>query len=96
MHAAPPWTRAHVQHTRIDQQRACMQSPPDKAADEQAQLSSFESRTVGMAIRHVVLAVHGIGQRMGGRTIAEDAQVPFRSLAVPLSLIHTMLCRVGW
>jgi hypothetical protein len=27
-----------------------------------------------MAVRHVVLAVHGIGQRMGGRTIAEDAQ----------------------
>jgi hypothetical protein len=56
-----------------------MQSPARSssargAADEQLQLSSFESRTVGMAVRHVVLAVHGIGQRMGGRTIAEDAQ----------------------
>ena len=27
-----------------------------------------------MAVRHVVMAVHGIGQRMGGRTIVEDAQ----------------------
>eukprot|EP00892_Ulva_mutabilis_P006366 jgi/Ulvmu1/4100/UM019_0079.1 len=45
-----------------------------KEQTEQADLSSFEARTVGMAVRHVVLAVHGIGQRMGGRTIADDAQ----------------------
>ena len=35
---------------------------------------TFEDRTVRSAVRHVVLAVHGIGQRMGGRTIAEDAR----------------------
>ena len=38
------------------------------------QAESFESRTARAAVRHVVLAVHGIGQRMGGRTIAEDAR----------------------
>ena len=54
---------------------ARMQSPQGKKTDpEEADLSSFEARTVGMAVRHVVMAVHGIGQRMGGRTIVEDAQ----------------------
>lgn len=52
-----------------------IQTPQGKKSDqEEADLSSFESRTVGMAVRHVVMAVHGIGQRMGGRTIVEDAQ----------------------
>ena len=53
----------------------CMQTPQGKKTDpEEADLATFESRTVGMAVRHVVMAVHGIGQRMGGRTIVEDAQ----------------------
>jgi hypothetical protein len=37
-------------------------------------LTSFENRSVRSAVRHVVLAVHGIGQRMGGRTVADDAR----------------------
>lgn len=52
----------------------CLQASAKKEQTEQQDLSSFEARTVGMAVRHVVLAVHGIGQRMGGRTIADDAQ----------------------
>lgn len=51
-----------------------MQPSAKKEHTEQTELSSFEARTVGMAVRHLVLAVHGIGQRMGGRTIADDAQ----------------------
>lgn len=52
----------------------CVQPSAKREQSEQQDLSSFEARTVGMAVRHVVLAVHGIGQRMGGRTIADDAQ----------------------
>lgn len=45
-----------------------------KESAERERLTSFENRTARSAVRHVVLAVHGIGQRMGGRTIADDAQ----------------------
>lgn len=58
----------------------CLQPSGKKEQSEQQDLSSFEARTVGMAVRHVVLAVHGIGQRMGGRTIADDAQAVRRGV----------------
>ena len=51
--------------------QALTRSAKDVAADEAA---SFQNRTARSAVRHVVLAVHGIGQRMGGRTVADDAQ----------------------
>jgi hypothetical protein len=43
---------------------------PADAVDQ----ASFENRCARSAVRHVVLAVHGIGQRMGGRSIIDDAQ----------------------
>lgn len=50
-----------------------MQGGASKDKAREAQLL-FENRRSRAAVRHVVLAVHGIGQRMGGRTIAEDAR----------------------
>jgi hypothetical protein len=72
-----------------------VQTPQGKKADqEEVDLYSFESRTVGMAVRHVVMAVHGIGQRMGGRTIAEDAQaVRSRSNAMLDDHLHAEIGR---
>jgi adenylate kinase len=52
-----------------------MQTASNKDQVRQAQAqASFDNRTARSAVRHVILAVHGIGQRMGGRTIIEDAQ----------------------
>lgn len=39
-----------------------------------AEADQSEERYAGMAVRHLVLCVHGIGQRMGGMSIVDDAQ----------------------